>query len=328
MNLAKFYFVDACYYMESIGISLSYLLDLIIGDPSWFPHPVKGMGKLIIFLEERLKNGKEGYVLRIKGILLAVIVVGVSATTAYMLLYFAGRIDYILKIIFWIILGYMSLATKDLFLHVKRILERINSEDIEGAREKLSFIVGRDTQDLSKKEVIRACIESIAENTNDGIIAPLFYLILGGPTLAIGYKAINTLDSMVGYKNQDYKDFGWFSAKLDDFVNFIPARITGILIVISSFLLGYNFKDSFRIMCRDGRNHLSPNSGIPEAAMAGALGIRVGGLTKYKGKLVVKPYIGEDKTFIGPGLINKAIKVSFLSSFLMVLGGSILRWVI
>ena len=188
--------------------------------------------------------------------------------------------------------------------------------------------MGRNTQDLSKKDVIRACIESIAENTNDGIIAPLFYLILGGPTFAIGYKAINTLDSMIGYKNQDYRDFGWFSARLDDFVNFIPARITGILMVISSFLLGYNFKDSFRIMCRDGKKHLSPNSGIPEAAMAGALGIRVGGPAKYKGKLVVKPYIGEDKTFIEPGLINKAIKVSFLSSFLMAFGGSILRWVI
>ena len=245
-----------------------------------------------------------------------------------MLLYFAGRIDYILKIIFWIILGYTSLATKDLFLHVKRILERIKNEDIEGARKNLSFIVGRDTQDLSRKEVICACIESIAENTNDGIIAPLFYLILGGPTLAVGYKAINTLDSMVGYKNQDYRDLGWFSAKLDDFVNFIPARITGILIVISSFLLRYNFKDSFRIMCRDGRNHLSPNSGISEAAMAAALGIRVGGPAKYKGKLVVKPYIGEDKTFIEPGLINKAIKVMFLTSFLMALIGVVLRWVI
>jgi len=219
---------------------------------------------------------------------------------AYMLLYFAGRINYILKIVFWVILGYMSLATKDLFLHVKRILESIKSEDMEGARKNLSFIVGRNTQDLSKEEIITACIESIAENTNDGIIAPLFYLILGGPVLAIGYKAINTLDSMVGYRNQHYKDFGWFSARLDDFANFIPARITGMLIVISSFLLRYNFRDSFRIMCKDGRKHLSSNSGVSEAAMAGALGIRVGGPSRYKGELVIKPYIGEEKSSIEP----------------------------
>jgi len=314
--------------VEPIGISLSYLLDLIIGDPYWFPHPVKGMGRFITFWEKKLRKGKKGHILRIKGVILTAIVVGVSVFSAYILLYFAGEINYILKIIVWIILGYTSLAVKDLFLHVRPILESIKNKDIEDTRKRLSLIVGRDTQDLSKEEIITACVESIAENTNDGIIAPLFYLILGGPVLAIGYKAINTLDSMVGYKNERYKDFGWFSARLDDLANFIPARITGMLIVMSSFLLRYNFKDSFRIMCRNGSRHLSANSGVSEAAMAGALSIRVGGPSKYKGELVIKPYIGEKKYFIQPALINKALNVMFLSSVLMVVIGVILRWLI
>lgn len=312
--------------MESIAIISAYLLDLIMGDPRWFPHPVKGMGKLITFLEKKLRSGRKNYILRIKGAILTIIVVGGAAFSTYMLLYFAGRINYVLRIIVWIILGYASLAIKDLFLHVRPILENIKKGDIEGARQRLSFIVGRDTKDLPKEKIVVATIESIAESTNDGIIAPLFYLILGGPILALSYKAINTLDSMVGHRNEKYKDFGWFSARLDDVANFIPARVTGILIVVSSFLLRYGFRDSFKVMHRDGQKHISPNSGISEAAMAGVLGIKLGGSSRYEGKLLAKPYIGEEKNTIQPALINKALNVIFLATTIMVIIGACLRW--
>ncbi|PIW87974.1 MAG: cobalamin biosynthesis protein CobD, partial [Nitrospirae bacterium CG_4_8_14_3_um_filter_41_47] len=162
--------------------------------------------------------------------------------------------------------GYTTISVKDLQIKARAIYKELKEGDIFKARKELSRIVGRDIQDLSEDEIKRATIESIAESTNDGIVAPLFYLILGGPVLAITYKAINTLDSMVGYKNDRYIHFGWFSARVDDVANFIPARIAGMLIVISSFLLRKNFKDSFKTMLRDSKKHSSPNSGISEAA--------------------------------------------------------------
>ncbi len=177
--------------------------------------------------------------------------------------------------------------------------------------------------------MVTAAVESIAENTNDGIIASLFYLILGGPVLAITYKAINTLDSMVGYKNDKYIHFGWASARLDDVANFTPARITGILIALSSAILRFslsNFYSSLRTMLLDGGKHPSPNSGVPEAAMAGALGIRLGGPSTYQDRQVVKPFIGEEKRKIEPHLIKKALDISLLTSMLMILTGVVLKW--
>lgn len=259
---------------------------------------------------------------------MAVIVAGACTFSAYALLHSLKRINPVLETAAWIMLGYTSLACGDLFSHVRHILQRLKNKDMEGARKKLSLIVGRDTNDLSEEKIITATIESIAENTNDGIIAPLFYLVLGGPALALGYKAINTLDSMVGYKNERYRYFGWFSAKLDDAANFIPARITGILIAASSFLLGYGFRNSFRIMHRDGQKHLSPNSGIPEAAMAGALGVQLGGPSRYAGKLSAKPYIGEGRNAIQLSLINKARNLTFLAATIMAAIGAWLRWLI
>jgi len=285
--------------MGSMNILSAYLLDLVLGDPRWLPHPVKIMGKLINFLERKLRSGKHWKILRIKGAILALTVVGVSTSSSYLILELMRKIDPVAGHLTWIFLAYTSLATKDLFLHAKKVLKEIRIKDIIQARKKLSCIVGRDTQNLSEDGVVKAAAESIAENTNDGIIAPLFYLILGGPVLAITYKAINTLDSMVGYKNDRYIHFGWFSARVDDVANFIPARIAGMLIVISSFLLRKNFKDSLKTMLRDSKKHSSPNSGISEAAMAGALGIRLGGGAFYQGKFVEKQYIGNDIKKVG-----------------------------
>lgn len=314
--------------MESVNILLAYLLDLGLGDPRWFPHPVKIIGKLINFLEVKLRSGQQRIFLRLKGVILALAVVGLSALSAYLILAFMRKINPAAGTIAWIFLAYTSLATKDLLLHARQVLKEINNKDLSAARKKLSYIVGRDTKHLSEKEVIKATVESIAESISDGIIAPLFYLILGGPVVALIYKAINTLDSMVGYKNEKYQDFGWFSARLDDAANFIPSRISGLLIAVSSFVMGRDFKNSLRIMMKDGRKHLSPNAGFPEASMAGALGVRLGGPSLYNGQLCLKLYIGEEKNALHPRLINEALSITLISSILMVLIGTGVRWLI
>jgi len=289
---------------------VSYLADLVFGDPQWLWHPVRGMGRLIGFLDNRLARG------RISGVILAFIVIGMSTFLAYLLVELSPYLG--------IYLGYTTLSIKDLRVKAKAILKEID-KDITKAQAELSKIVSRDTKGLDKERVTAATIESIAESINDGIVAPLFYLALGGPILAITYKAINTLDSMVGYKNERYLHFGWFSARLDDVANFIPARITGFLISLSS---RKQFMQSLRTMLKDGRKHASPNSGVSEAAMAGALGIRLGGSWSYQGKIIKRPYIGEEKRAIQPSLINEALTISLIVSILMVSLGVFFRWLI
>jgi adenosylcobinamide-phosphate synthase len=306
----------------------SYIADLIFGDSERFPHPIRGMGALIDFFEKRLRGNSGKWKERIKGAILATLVVGVSACFAYISLKVAEKISPFLGGLIWVYLGYTTLSVKDLRVKAMAILKEIEKDNLMEARRELSKIVGRDTNSLSGEKVVAAAVESIAENTNDGIVAPLFYLILGGPVLAVAYKAINTLDSMVGYKNEKYRDFGWFSARLDDVANFIPSRITGIFIPISSFIVGRGFGRSFKTMLRDGKKHSSPNSGISEAAMAGALGIRLGGGAFYQGKFVEKQYIGEDKKKVDASLINEVLKISFLTSVLMLVIGVLFKWLI
>jgi len=306
----------------------SYLADLIFGDPEGFPHPVRGIGRLIGLLDNRLRGGKGKRKERIKGVILSLSVTGATFITAYLLIELSRRLNPLLGVFVSIYLGYTTISTKDLRVKAKVILREIEMNNISKARKRLSHIVGRDTKDLSREEIIIASLESIAENTNDGIIAPLFYLTLGGPVWAMVYKAVNTLDSMVGYKNEKYIHFGWFSAKLDDFFNFIPARISGILISLASFIAGKDFKNSFKILLRDGRRHPSPNSGVSEAAMAGALGIKMGGPSFYEGKEVFKPYIGEKIREIHPFLINEALNISFIASILMLCMGAFFIWII
>lgn len=306
-----------------------YIADLVLGDPEWWPiHPVRGMGKVISLSDKRL-NKKDGLLIgRIKGVVLACVVIGISGFLSYLFITFARSLSPLAGNLAWIYLGYTTLSVRDLFDKASAIRRKLEGNSLVEARARLSQIVGRDTQNLSEDKIVKAAIESVAENTNDGIVAPLFYLILGGPVLAIVYKAINTLDSMVGYRNERYIYFGWFSARLDDIANFLPARITGFLIASSAFLLGKNGMDSFRIMLRDGRKHPSPNSGISEAAMAGALGIKLGGPSTYQGELEDKPYIGEDKVSPRPLLINEAVAISFAASFLIVSLGVLIKWTI
>ncbi|MDI6606050.1 MAG: adenosylcobinamide-phosphate synthase CbiB [Candidatus Omnitrophota bacterium] len=305
----------------------AYILDLIIGDPENFPHPVRLIGKLINFLEAGLKIENSPEIeKRIKGIILVVLVVGLTFSLTNLLIIALTKINPALPAIAWIYLGYTAISVKDLRVKAKSVYRQLEKNDAVLAGKELSKIVGRDTENLSDKQIITATVESIAENTNDGIVAPILYLALGGPALALGYKAINTLDSMVGHENDRYKEFGWFSAKLDDVVNYIPARISGFLICICSFVTGRGFREAFRIMSRDGRKHSSPNSGISEAAVAGALGIRLGGNWVYQGKSVTRPYIGEEKKEIHLSLINEALSISLLVSVLIVWLGVIIRW--
>jgi len=296
----------------------SYITDLIFGDPQWFPHPVRGIGKLISFFDKRLRRGLGRNIERILGALTVLIVVGISGIFAYLFIALAKSTHPLLGKIAWVFLGYTTLATKDLIVHGRAVWKEVVKDNIEGARNKLSFMVGRDTHFLPKEKIITATVESVAESINDGIIAPLFYLFIGGPVLAVIYKTVNTLDSMIGHNDEEYRDFGWFSAKADDIFNFIPARISGLLIVAAAFLSGKDAKSSFRIMLRDKDKHASPNSAVSESAMAGALGIRLGGLSSYEGKIYERSYMGDMKREINERLIMGAIKISIISSLLMV----------
>lgn len=317
----------------------AFLLDLAIGDPRWLPHPVRFIGRGIAFLENMLRSRIRKNQEKIAGVLLVVLIVLPAALIAFLIreaLLIPGR--GILAVAAAAILVYLvatTIALRELVSSAKLVLASMKQGNLATARSNLSMIVGRDTQSLNEDGVRRATIETLAENLSDGVIAPLFYLAIGGLPLAIAYKAINTLDSMVGYKNEKYLSLGWAAAKLDDVANFIPARITGILIVLASFcsflvrLPGSAFSiahDSFRVMRRDGRNHTSPNSGIPEAAMAGCLGVRLGGPSTYGGTLVQKPYIGDDRTGDYGTASEQAIGIVLLASCIAVVAAVTTVW--
>ena len=223
-----------------------------------------------------------------------------------------------------IYLMYTVFSINSLAREGNRVYNILKEGNIEKARKDLSYLVSRDTETMDEKMIIRSTMETISENTVDGIVAPMFYMFLGGLPLAMTYKAINTLDSMVGYKNEKYMDFGKFSAKLDDVANFIPARITGILIVIASMILGYDYKNSLKIFIRDRKNHSSPNSGHAEAGVAGALGVQFGGRVSYFGKEVDKPVIGDKIKDFELEDIKKNIKIMYAASFLSLVVFSVI----
>ncbi len=291
-------------------IMYAFFLDLAIGDPLWLPHPVRLIGKSINGLERLLRKvftAATGE--RLGGILLVLFLVlpvyFITDRIVTLLYQASGRLSTILGTVIVVYLTATTIATRELIRSAQLVIASIRNGDLVSARQQVSMIVGRDTQELSDKGVLKATIETLAENLSDGVIAPLFYLAVGGLPLAMTYKAVNTLDSMVGYKNEKYRYFGWAAARLDDLANYLPARITGLIIVLSLFtvLLVRNARKSVSavrrclfIMLRDGRKHPSPNSGIPEAAMAGALGIRLGGPSTYGGVLSDKPHIGEEET--------------------------------
>lgn len=301
------------------GLLIGYILDFIIGDPEKLPHPVRWIGRLISALEGLLRKPEstQGRA-RAAGVVLALLTVSIVYAASLLVLYISYEISPYLCFIISALFVWTGLSIKSLADEAKGVLKALEFGGIEAARTRLSRIVGRDTKDLSEAEVLRATVETVAENTSDGVIAPLFYLAIGGPALMMAYKAINTLDSMVGYKNVKYKDFGWFSARLDDAANYIPARLSGFMAITASFILGYNWKGSARMMLRDGRKHPSPNSGVPEAAFAGALGLQLGGGSSYGGVLSVKPHIGEASRAFEPSSVTDSISLMRVSAFLML----------
>lgn len=302
---------------------LAYAMDLILGDPEWMPHPVKAIGYFAKKLEPPLRNAVRNE--QLAGIIFAIGIIGLAYSASFAIIHTAANFNEYLGFVLSTVFIYTSLAIKDLKVESMLVYKALGAGKIELARKNLSLIVGRDTEHLDNRDIIRATVETIAENTVDGIVSPIFYAFLGGAPLALAYKAANTLDSMVGYKNERYKYFGWAAAKIDDFLNFVPARLSGIILPIASWLAGLDAIGSFKVALRDRRKNPSPNSGIPEAAMAGALGIKLGGLNFYNSSAVAKPFIGEDKNALDISHIKKSIKVAYLSALLsMILAVSLI----
>lgn len=303
------------------ALVLGYLLDLIIGDPHNHWHPVIGIGKLIHVTEKELRKRFKGGILqeRIAGVLLVVIVCTMSIVIPWIILAIAGRIHPYLRLAVMVIMCCQILATKSLKDESMKVYDKLKDKDIEGARYAVSMIVGRDTASLTGEGVTKAAVETIAENTSDGIIAPLFYMAIGGPILGFFYKAVNTMDSMVGYKNEKYLNFGWAAAKLDDVVNYVPARLAAFLMILGAALLGMDAKNAWKIYVRDRFNHASPNSAHTEAVMAGALRVQLAGDAYYFGKLYRKKTIGDAIRQIEPVDIKKANQLLYMTSFLAVL---------
>lgn len=283
--------------MMTLGaIVAGFILDLIFGDPHWLPHPICLIGNLIGFLEKNLRRllapGKTALLLG--GALMVVIVLSLSYVVPYAVLMLAEQASPWLRFALETIMFYQIFATKCLRDESMKVYTALHNNDLEDARVKLSWIVGRDTKELTAEEVTKGAVETVAENTADGIIAPMFYMFIGGAPLAFLYKGINTMDSMVGYKNDKFLYFGRCAAKLDDVANFIPARITGILMILASYFLNMNAAGAWKIFWRDRYNHLSPNSAMTESVTAGALNIQLGGDHYYFGKLVHKDTIGDN----------------------------------
>ena len=300
--------------MNILSIYIGYIMDLIIGDPYSFPHPVRYIGKLIKKTEKKIRNiAKSDKDLKKGGFALWFVTVG----TTYLVTYLIVKLSSFIPGGFLIansLLIYTTLATKCLKDEAVKIYKVLKTGDIEKSRIQLSYIVGRDTEHLDEDEIIRATIETVAENTVDGIIAPMFYAFIGGAPLAMAYKAINTLDSTVGYKNEKYKDLGFASAKIDDIANYIPARISVLLMMLGSLILGYDYKSSSKIAIRDRKNHKSPNCAYPEGAVAGALGVQLGGTNIYFGEVVYKPTIGDKVREIEIDDIIKTNKIMYATS--------------
>lgn len=279
-----------------IAIVAGFILDLIFGDPHSLPHPICLIGNFISFLERNLRKifGFSNNGLLFGGGVLVLIVISTCFVLPYALLYLAGMVNPWLAFALETLMFYQIFATKCLRDESMKVYYALQKGDLDEARLMLSWIVGRDTKNLSEAEVTKGAVETIAENTADGIVAPMFYMFLGGAPLAFLYKGINTMDSMVGYKNEKYLYFGRCAAKLDDVANFIPARITGLLMIGAAYFLNLDVQGAWKTFWRDRYNHLSPNSAMTESVAAGALNIQLGGGHFYFGKWVHKDTIGDD----------------------------------
>ncbi len=311
---------------------LACLLDLLLGDPRWLPHPVRLMGRLAAKVEGMARslcgNG------RTAGIVTAVLVLLVTGGTCFLLLALLFLLHPLACTAAAILMLYTSIAIRDLLHHAGAVYgaldDRAGTGGLDAAREKVAMLVGRDTDRLDESGIVRACVESVAENMADGIVAPIFWSFAGAllasgsgaeqwavPAAAIGamlYKAGNTMDSMFGYINEQYREFGWFPARFDDLLNLVPARLSALCIVMAALAAGSSPGRAWKILVRDRRNHTSPNAGFPEAAMAGALGIRLGGPSSYFGTLLSKPTLGDPVISPAPRHILQANRIVLIGS--------------
>ena len=311
----------------AVMLVIGFLLDLLIGDPRWLYHPVRIIGNSITFFEKWLRKcfPKTPSGEKMAGCVLVILICLESSLAPFVLLFLAFKIHTAVGIVLGSFFCYQMLATKSLKDESMRVYEKLEHGTIEEARVAVSMIVGRDTQNLNKEGVTKATVETVAENTSDGIIAPIFYMAVGGPVLMYLYKGINTMDSMVAYKNDKYLYFGRCSAKLDDVANFFPARISGWLMVAAAFVCGMDGKNAAKIYRRDRRNHASPNSAQTEAAMAGALDVQLAGNACYFGKLYEKPTIGDPIRAVEPEDIRRSNRLMYGTAFLGILICLIIR---
>lgn len=300
---------------------LAFFIDAIIGDPETKWHPVALLGRFIAFLEKILYsiNDNDNKKLIMGGILVVItLAVSYSLATGIMLLAYKAEYNYISTFIAALMLSF-CISPKSLAKAGRGIYALLLVNDIDLARKKVGYIVGRDTDKLNEGEITRAAVETIAENTVDGIIAPLFFFAIGGVPLAVLYRSANTLDSMVGYKNEKYLYFGRAAARLDDVLNYIPARITGILLIFSAWILGYDYKFAYQMMLRDAVKHPSPNGGYAEATVAGALHIRLGGYNSYFGKTSFRSYMGEPLEKLRAKHILGSIRLMYTATILFII---------
>lgn len=296
-------------------IMLGFLIEFFIGYPNRFPHPVVLMGKLVSLFEwlfygesndpEKLK--RRGLIITIVLVLFTYAIFGIID-----ILFGRGIIGWIIHVVFTVTI----IATGSLINECGKVISHLKAHDIDSARSQLSMLVTRDTREMDEEEIIRTTIETLSENLCDGVIAPLFYLFIGGIPMAMAYKMLSTLDSMIGYKNERYKYFGWASAKLEDIATWIPARLTAFFIIFSSTILGYDWRSSIATWERDRNKTESPNSGHPESAFAGALNVWFGGKVRYFGKEYDKPIIGVQGKKIDVGVFDRAISLAMGTSFL------------
>ena len=313
-----------------ICLCAGFVLDMLLGDPYRLPHPVRWIGALITTLERRLRRDEDGAAAkRRRGLLFVLLMLIISGGVAFAALFIAYHIHRTVGIILESILCYQMLSMKCLKDESMKVYRALQAGDTEHARQAVSMIVGRDTQRLDADGITRAAVETVAENTSDGVIAPLFYMALGGAFFGVLYKTINTMDSMVGYKNEKYVDFGRYAAKLDDAANFIPSRIAAVLMIAASLLCKLtsdnlcklsnviSARNAMRIFKRDRYQHASPNSAQTESVCAGALGVRLVGDAWYFGQKVEKPYIGDDLRPIEAEDIPRANKLLYVTSILM-----------
>ncbi|WP_312649516.1 adenosylcobinamide-phosphate synthase CbiB [Aminipila sp.] len=325
--------------MNSIVIAvlplfLGFFLDLIIGDPHNWPHPIRLIGIAIEKFELffRYFSSKTKGSEFAAGVIMAICILTISFLVPAIILWAAYKIHLILGLVIETIMCYQILAVKALKTESMKVYTELEKNDVEGARKKVSMIVGRDTESLTEEGIIKATVETVAENTSDGTVAPMIFMAIGGAPLGFLYKAVNTMDSMIGYKNDKYLYFGRFAAKLDDVLNFIPARLSGIFMIIASLFCGLDFKNAAKIFKRDRLNHASPNSAQTEAVCAGALNVQLAGNAYYFGKLYEKKTIGDNARPIEKRdiiLSNRLLYgTAWITLIVCMLGMVMVRWLI